>query len=205
MSEIPLTPEMVQHAQPLAATGHFGRRGVADGSYTQQVVGLLGETDFRDALGWSRPRDQGQSDGGTDLTYWVNPSIDVKTMGRNVAPRPDYVSNFQAAQAHFPTDGLVFCSLNQRAEMLTVVGWLTKQEFLQKAKFSPAGTRRTRSDGTSFALKGDLYEIENRHLHSPTSLPELACQLVVVGERKFLGEPLEGEVLSLPEAQARLQ
>jgi hypothetical protein len=98
-------------------------------------------------------------------------------MGRNGPPRPDYVNNFVALQRQFATDVLLFCSFNKQTRILTVCGWIEKEEFLRRASLFPAGTVRIRADGTTFLAKADLYEIENRALNSPRTLGALKAEL----------------------------
>jgi hypothetical protein len=98
-------------------------------------------------------------------------------MGRKVRPQMHHVNNFIGLQKRFATDVLIFCSYDTGHRVLTVCGWITKEEFFQKASFYPAGTIRTRSDGTTFSARADLYEIENRDLYSPTTLSALKTDL----------------------------
>jgi hypothetical protein len=51
---------------------------------------------------------------------------------------------------------------------------------------APAGTVRTRSDGTTFTTKAVLYEIENRRLHSPRTLAALKADLARLGQQSRL-------------------
>ncbi len=176
MFHVAVTQDVIEHARTAVGEGRFGRRGFADGSVSEQVTGLIGQTVVMDLFGLPRPNDSGQSDGGVDFVF-EGMSIDVKTVGRNVPVRTDYVNNLQAAQIHFPTDAYIFCSLNRRSNVLTVCGWTTKIEFLENAAFYRAGTRRMRSNGTGFPLKADLYEILNDALLNPTSFEILVATL----------------------------
>jgi tRNA(His) 5'-end guanylyltransferase len=50
--------------------------------------------------------------------------------------------------------------------MLSICGWLTKQEFVEKRTFYPTGSIAYRSDGTSFERLTDSFEIKNSQLRS---------------------------------------
>jgi hypothetical protein len=49
--------------------------------------------------------------------------------------------------------------------ILTICGWIDKNDFIEKASFYNKGTVRTRSDNTSFQTKADLYELQNKELN----------------------------------------
>lgn len=176
MFDVQVSPETKDYAAQIVGAGRFGRRGVADGNREEQVTGLTGQIVITDLFEAERPADTGGSDGGTDLEF-EGVSIDVKTMGRNCRPRLDYVNNFVALQSHFPTDVLLFCSLNKRSDTLTVCGWIRKEEFLRQASFYPKGSTRTRGDGSTFVTRADLYEIANNALHRPATLNQLKTDL----------------------------
>ena len=168
--------EVIYFVEKLLKKHNFGRRGFADGNYNEQVTGLIGQTVIQEFFNRKRPSGEGGFDGGVDLEVNGN-RIDVKTMGRNVDPRPDYVNNFIGLQKNYDTDLLLFCSYNKRTKNLTVCGWISKVVFIKNASFFPLGTPRFRSDGTSFITKADLYELENSELIQSSSIEELVLQI----------------------------
>lgn len=144
--------------------GHsIAQRGVADGSKEEQLTGLIGEAMVKQAFNFKPLFSEGY-DGGYDLELG-GVKIDVKTMGRNVYPKLYYVNNFIALQEHFDCDVYVFCSLNRVANVLTICGWVTKEQLFDRGNKYKKGESRRRSDGSSFILKADTYEIENKYLN----------------------------------------
>lgn len=103
-------------------------------------------------------------DGGYDL-YYKGYKIDVKTMGRTVAVKSNFVNNFVSLQVNFDCDAYIFCSLNKTNNNLTICGWVTKEQLLDRAKYYEKGTIRVRSDNTQFVLQESTYEIENYKLN----------------------------------------
>jgi hypothetical protein len=103
-------------------------------------------------------------DGGFDLIF-NGKRIDVKTMGRTVDVKSYYVNNFVSYQKDFNCDIYIFCSLNKLKNILTICGWVTKNELIERALFYDKGTIRKRSNNSQFTLKAPTYEIENNKLN----------------------------------------
>tara|TARA_B100001093_G_C26348107_1_gene808976 strand:- start:113 stop:616 length:504 start_codon:yes stop_codon:yes gene_type:complete len=139
-----------------------GKRGKADGSKEEAYTGLLGELAVHKLFKKDVQFSEG-FDGGFDFEY-NGLKIDVKTMGRSVDPKPDYVNNFIEYQKDFKCDAYIFCSLNKKTSELTICGWITKTDMLHKAKRFDEGTIRQRNDGTTFKLKAPTYELKNYYL-----------------------------------------
>ena len=141
---------------------NLGNRLEANGNKEQQFVGLIGEIMVVNLFGLEYKFSQG-FDGGFDFIY-KGKRIDVKTMGRTVDPKPYFVNNFIAFQKDFNCDYYIFTSLNKKTNELTICGYLSKEDLLKKSTLYKKGTKRTRTNGTSFVLKADTYEIENFNL-----------------------------------------
>ena len=139
-----------------------GKRGKADGSKQEAYVGLLGECAVHQIFKGNMKFADG-FDGGFDFEH-KDLKIDVKTMGRTVDPKPDFVNNFIAYQKNLKADAFIFCSLNKRTYELTICGWITKEDLIEKAEKFTKGTVRERSDGSTFKLKAPTYEIKNTDL-----------------------------------------
>jgi hypothetical protein len=103
-------------------------------------------------------------DGGYDL-YYKGFKIDVKTMGRTVAVKSNFVNNFVSLQLKFDCDVYIFCSLNKKNNILTICGWVTKEELLDRSKYYEKGTVRVRSNNSQLILQEAIYEIENHKLN----------------------------------------
>jgi hypothetical protein len=143
----------------------------------EQRTGLIGQTTMCDLFHAPRPTSKGGVwDNGCDINF-EGLKTDVKTMGRTVKVRPEFINNFIGHQKDFPTDIYIFCSLNKKTNVLTVCGWATKHELLAHANMFIRGSERVRSDGSSFLTKADLYEIGNKWLRKSDSPEELLKQL----------------------------
>lgn len=154
---------------------NLGQRGNGtDGSWEQQLIGVMGENLVRQAIGIPFMECRGQHDNGVDcVVHGI--TLDVKTMGRDSTPQLDYVNNLIASQIKFNVDGYIFASINRsKGYEATICGWIPKDYFLLYAIRYPAGHERRRSDGSTFKLKADTYEIQNSRIrHEPTTFPDL--------------------------------
>ena len=150
---------------------NIGIRGHADGSKEEQLTGIIGQNIICLYLGKPFMISDG-FDGGVDIIL-NDSTIDIKTMGRNVYPQPYYVNNLMATQLKYNVDNYLFCSYHKKDKVLTVCGWIDKKGFKDKAKFYKEGEVRTRSNGTDFITKADLYEIENKYLNRINNYNEL--------------------------------
>lgn len=149
------------------------RNDSSNGTKEQQLVGVIGQNMMALALGKPFMQATEGHDGGVDFVVHGK-KIDIKTMGRTVAPKLEYVNNVIASQTKYDVDGYVFASLNTTNSKLTICGWLPKATFLFSAKHYPKGTIRERTNNTTFELKADTYEIQNEDLiHNVYSWPDL--------------------------------
>lgn len=172
MIQIKVTPEIIDYAKNLLKKFNFGQRGVADGNYSEQLTGLIGQCTIQQLFGQPLMTGESGFDNGEDLVL-NGKRIDVKTMGRTTEVRDYYVNNFIGLQKDYLTDIYIFCSLNKRTKVLTVCGWVTKDQLFERADFFKKGSKRFRSDGTYFETKADLYEIGNKKLNQAKTPQEL--------------------------------
>jgi hypothetical protein len=168
---IPIKQNVITYCKELLKTNNFGLRGVADGNYLEQLRGIIGQSVILDLLDMPALEPTG-FDGGIDIIH-NGKSYDIKSMGRNSAPKSYFVNNLIGHQKDYIVDRYMFLSLNRNDLMLTICGWIDKKDFFDKANFYPEGTKRTRSDGTFFNTKADLYELENSKLNQINNLQEL--------------------------------
>tara|TARA_R110001632_G_scaffold95637_2_gene201770 strand:- start:9510 stop:10019 length:510 start_codon:yes stop_codon:yes gene_type:complete len=144
-------------------SNNIANRGVADGNRIEQYIGLLGEMKVHQLFKLPFEFSEG-FDGGFDLE--INGlKADVKTMGRNVDMKPDYVHNFNGLQKHFKCDIYIFTSLNKKTSEVTICGWVTKDELFERSDKFKKGTKRYRDDGTHTLLRCTTYEIKNKDLN----------------------------------------
>ena len=182
MFNIQVSNEIILYAKKLLTKHNFGRRGVADGNYDEQLTGLIGQCTIQKIFGFPLMTGEGGFDDGKDFIY-ADKIIDVKTMGRTTNVRDYYVNNFIGLQKNYKTEVYIFCSLNKKTNILTVCGWVSKPQLFERAKLYKKGTKRFRSDGTYFRTKADLYEIKNTGLNQVISPDDLKKQLKNDGKK----------------------
>ncbi len=153
--------------------GH--RNDGSDGNAEQQLVGVIGQNMVNLALCKPLMEHDTGFDGGVDFEAF-GMRFDVKTMGRTSEPKPSYVNNLLRSQIKFNCDAYLFLSFNKTNSELTFCGWITKESFLYRATVYHKDTVRERSDGSSFKLKADTFEIKNRQLNQDfANWPELVA------------------------------
>ena len=144
----------------------LGNRGIEDGSFEQQLTGLIGEYIVYYHLKKAKPNLSDKADGfdgGIDIVH-NGMRIDVKTMGRNSYVRGEYVNNFYVMQQKYDSDTLVFCSYHKSQKVLEICGWINKNELSEKGIFYQSGSKRLRNDGSFFYFRQDNYEVKNQDL-----------------------------------------
>mgnify|MGYP001107233625 CR=1 FL=1 len=172
MLKIKVKDEIFEHAKNQVEKFNFGQRGIADGNQEEQRVGLIGQTAVQELLGLEWPSGKTGFDNGVDFIM-NGKRVDVKTMGRTVDMRDYFVHNFLGLQKKYDVDIYIFCSFNKLKGELTICGSLKKEEFDEKSNFYPEGTIRTRSNGTTFRTKADLYEIPQTNLDPINSVEDI--------------------------------
>ena len=160
MIDVKPRPDQIEHATGAAEQSAI--QNVYAGTKEQQRIGFLGETVICDHFGFLRP-DPIKYDGGFDICLF-DQKIDVKTMGRTTAVRDYYVHNFMDHQKGHPADCFIFCSYNQTNGILTICGFISKKEFFRLAEPFKKGELRTKSDGSQFPAKADMFEIQQDKL-----------------------------------------
>lgn len=176
MFRVKVSTDIIKYCKALLSKHNFGQRGIADGNYSEQLTGLIGQCTVLKLFDMPLMTGEKGFDGGEDLVF-NGKIIDVKTMGRTTEVRDYYVNNFIGLQKDYKTDIYIFCSLNKKTNFLTVCGWVTKAELFERAKFYKKDSKRYRSDGTYFKTKADLYEINNTDLNQVNSLLGLKNKL----------------------------
>ena len=172
MFDINVSNEQLAFASNMVENYNFGNRGYADGNKSEQETGIIGQTVFADLIGQERPSGENGFDGGFDFVI-NGKRVDIKTMGRTVPMKDNYVHNFVGCQKKYDAEYYVFASYNKKTEVLTICGYIDKESFFEKADFFAEGTKRTRTDGTSFKTKADLYEIVQNKLNSAGSIEDI--------------------------------
>ena len=140
------------------------RNDGSDGNESQQLVGIIGENSIRNMFSLPLMEKRNEHDGGYDITIHGK-KIDVKTMGRTVNPKLNFVNNFVLSQSSFNPDAYIFTSINKINLVMTVCGWITSDEMKKNMECFQKGETRNRSDGSRFILKADMGEIPNNKLN----------------------------------------
>ena len=143
---------------------NMGNRHSANGNKENQLVGLIGEVLTKKLFNVEHKYING-FDGGYDFLCNAK-KTDVKTMGRNVNMKDDYVHHLIAFQKIYNCEIYIFNSINKRNNILQICGWVTKNELLERSDFITKGTERLRNNGTKFLLKTDGYFIKNNQLNN---------------------------------------
>ena len=175
--KVKIKPEIIEHCKYQIKKYNFGKRSEHNGTKKQQYFGIIGQSIIMDFFGLGYVDGSSGFDGGIDLTY-KGKTYDVKTMGRKVDIKDDYVNNFLKVQEDYNVDGYIFCSINELKKELTVCGWITKDNFIKNRKFYKKDELRYRNDGSSFPVKADLYEISNNDLNFVNSILDFKMQLI---------------------------
>jgi len=157
-------------------SGGVAHRGKCDGTRDEQILGMTAESVVKILFGQDPVKHTDGFDGGVDIE-WYGCSIDVKSMGRKVDAQPWHENNIVASQQKYNTDLYIFTSTNKLKDVLTVCGWIEKDEYFKKAKFLLEGSPVPRSDGSFFYTKGDMYELKSRELHDVQSVQDMINQI----------------------------
>lgn len=176
MINIKVDNVIIEHCQKQVEQHNFGQRREANGDKEKQLTGIIGQCVVMQLFNHGLIDGSTGFDGGVDIEF-AGLKIDVKTMGRTTDAKKSYTNNFLKLQDHFETDAYIFCSLNKTSNELSICGWIDKQSFVNKRRYYPANTIRTRSNGTSFNTFADLYEIDNYQLNDIKDIVDLKNQL----------------------------
>lgn len=163
--KIKISDDQRVYAWSLTGGQKIGKRGdPTDGSLEMAYAGMIGEVVFADMMEIARPRKKAGFDDGVDFVI-DGVKIDVKTMARNGPWKSYMVNNLMGSQVNgqrYLNDIYVFASIDKSIGSLEVIGWIRKRDIKRMVRgvsFFPAGTQRKRADGTTFASRGDLYEV----------------------------------------------
>ena len=163
-----------EYAKSLLTEATF-RDKHTDGNRGQRAIGFLAEKMIHDLFNVEMIPSQG-FDCGIDIVL-NDIKIDIKTMGRDVDMKDYYVNNLFASQVEsdkYLNDIYLFASYNKTKGYLDLLGWIKKAEvkaLVKGIKRFEQGQLRERSNGSSFRIKSDNYEIPCRSLEpfvSPT-------------------------------------
>jgi len=176
MFTVSVDSKLIEHCKTMVSKYNFGKRFTANGTKEQQLTGIIGQSVIMNFFNEGLIDGSSGFDNGVDLII-NNKTIDVKTMGRTTSVKSGYTNNFLKLQDYFNTDIYIFCSYHKIKHVLTVCGWISKDDFVTKRRFYPKGSIRKRFDKTTFTTFADLYEIDNKDLNNVNSITDLKNQL----------------------------
>ena len=176
MFTVSVDSKLIEHCKKMVSNHNFGKRYTANGNKHQQLTGIIGQSVIMDIFDKGYVDGSSGFDNGVDLIV-NNKTIDVKTMGRTTSVKSGYTNNFLKLQDYFKTDIYIFCSYHKIKYILTICGWISKEDFVAKRRYYPKGSIRTRFDKTTFTTFADLYEIDNKDLNNVNSISDLKKQL----------------------------
>ena len=178
MFTIKASKQLIDHCNQQLDDCSFGIRidKFKNGSRENQFVGIVSESIVRKGFGlpWVTCEENFIKD--YDI-LWNGIKIDVKTVGRNSYPTKSFVNNLMLDQIEYDCEYYIFCSYHKANNEATICGFIDKDTLKKVATLLPAGTTRTRFDGTQFQLKYDNYEIENHKLTNAFSFQKLKLLL----------------------------
>lgn len=142
---------------------NFARRSgeTKNGTYTEQLTGIIAQTILADYLGQPRPNGLDGFDNGKDLMI-NGAKVDVKCMGRNCYMEHQWVHNLikdQFDNRLSETDYFLFCSLDKKESVLQVCGYVQKNLIPQCANEYKKGDVRYDDWGNAKELKTDMFEV----------------------------------------------
>lgn len=166
MINIKIRKDVIEYSRQLVRKVNYGQRGHFDGTKAEQFIGIVAENTVRHYYGYDLMKPSKNWDGGFDIE-WNGYKADIKTVIRTVQPKPNYICNFYEVQKKHQSDAFIFTSLNTKEKILTICGWIEKEEFFKKAQKFEVGSKRFRSDGSHFTSTTNHFEIKILDLNNP--------------------------------------
>lgn len=172
MINVTVNEQQKEYAKNLVENYDFGQRGVGDGNSRQQYIGMLAQTVIADLLNHDRPCGETGFDGGID--FIINEkSFDVKTMERSVSMQDHYAHNLMGYQIEYDVDYYLFCSYNNKNNILSICGYISSDDFQRNSEFFPAGSFRERDNNTRFMVEHPLYEIRQGKINKLDNIDDI--------------------------------
>jgi len=137
-------------------------RGRFDGNPYQRQVSITAEILVTDILHLPRREKTVGFDGGFDILY-RNQKWDIKTNIRTVNFKRQFYDHV-VLESQIPYDcyGYIFVSFNKLNDTYYISGFMSKKEFLEKARLYKKGESRPRTDGSLCTYQEPTYVIPAR-------------------------------------------
>jgi hypothetical protein len=151
---------LAREANNFCRAHSLGRRGDgSDGTFTHQLVGTICENAVRFAFGQPMLSYTGESDGGADIVI-AGHRVDIKSTRIDRDVREYHTHAVPESQIHFDTEIYLFCALDTTRMVMTVTGYLPKEEFMWLAKRNAKGDVSVTPNGKTFVNRHTTYEVK---------------------------------------------
>ena len=166
MKHFKVSQELIDYCNKAVDKNNLGLREdqKTNGKRRHQFSGLLGENVVRKILGFEYVDGSEGFDGGFDVLF-MNKKIDVKTRRKPFEPEPTDYFDIPIIQLNYQNHAYIFCSHNFKEDIVSIVGWIYKDDFVKNATLFKKGTKYTYEDGTTFVARYDSYRIKANKLN----------------------------------------
>lgn len=163
MIQVPITDAERQYAWEQINKKSIANRGTFDGNREHQYTGFLGEVVLANIFALPQPTTERGFDNGVDFTLY-GVKFDLKTVGRNYDPKPQWANNLVVSQMKYDTEAYMFASINKFNRTIWFTGMISKKDA-ERYPINKKGEVRVRDDGKEIVLQADHREIPNCFLH----------------------------------------
>jgi hypothetical protein len=139
-------------------TRNVGQRGEFDGDFRKQFIGLVAEGVVYKFFFGKYPEFKFGDDQGIDFIL-NGKNIDVKSSETTKRINENFVVTVVLSQVSNKAEAYVFAFVNPDSSTLTLVGWIDKKHFLKLSTFTPKGSDRYRTDGSTFKMITDNFDL----------------------------------------------
>ena len=156
--------ELFLFCQSSLQNNNLGNRNTnTNGNSKHQLFGLIAENIVRDFMGYERNDASGGFDGGWDLIYQYK-RYDVKTSLYNEQPQQYHRYDVPIMQLKYISQGYIFTNYNEETEVVSIVGTITKENFLLKSEVINKGQLVSEPNGKTFRARYISHFVRAEHL-----------------------------------------
>ena len=166
MINIKLENSVIEYSREYHFKNNLGKRGFFDGNSTQQFIGIVAENTIRKYYGFEFMKSTGNWDGGFDI-FWNGYKTDIKSSSRNSYPKEHWHHVVFEPQIKHQAEAFIFSSINLKEKVLTITGWITKQELLKKCDLTNVGDKIYLDNGDFIIANKSSFDIKILDLKNP--------------------------------------
>lgn len=137
---------------------NVGERGEFDGDFRKQYLGFIAEAIVYKFFFGNYPDITIGNDNGIDFVL-NGKNIDVKSSETTKKINDNFVVTVVLSQLSNKSEAYIFTFVNPETSILTLVGWIDKKIFLRLSNFVPKGSDRYKSDGSTFKMITDNFDL----------------------------------------------